>query len=56
MAELTEGPRVLGLGVGLFLLIVLWSLTLLITLVFSRMNSGASIAITSLALVITGNT
>ncbi len=52
-AELIEGPRVLGLGLGLFLLVVLWSSVLAIVLVCSRLSVGAGVALSSLAFAIT---
>ena len=40
-----EGPRVLGIGLGLFLLILLWSFSLVGSLLLSRLSSGISTAI-----------
>ena len=37
-----EGPRVLGIGLGLFILILLWSFSLVGSLLLSRMSSGIS--------------
>ena len=37
MPELVEGPRVLGLGLGLFLLVLLWSAVFAIVLVCTRL-------------------
>lgn len=48
-----EGPRILGIGVGLFLLILLWSITVIATLLCSRLSSGMSTALVSLSLLIT---
>ncbi len=53
MAEVVDGPRVLGLGVGLFLLILLWSFALAAVLVWTRLSAGATLGITALAGVIT---
>ncbi len=44
----------LGLGLGLFLLIVLWSVTLAVVLMCTRLSSGAGVALTSLTTFITG--
>ena len=40
-----EGPRVLGIGLGLFILILLWSFSLVGSLLLSRLSSGISTAI-----------
>ena len=40
-----ESPRVLGVGIGLFILILLWSFSLVGSLLLSRMSSGISTAI-----------
>ena len=53
MLELEEGPRVLGLGLGLFLLVLLWSSVLLATLVCSRLSAGAGAGLAALAAAIT---
>ncbi len=45
--EIEEGPRVLGIGLGLFLLILLWSFTLLAILVFTRVSSATGIFLTT---------
>ena len=52
--EIEDGPRVLGIGVGLFLLILLWSFTLLVILVFTRVNSVSAILLTSFSVIISG--
>ena len=51
--EVEEGPRVLGIGVGLFLLILLWSFTIIGTLLCSRLSSGGVTVIVSMASLIT---
>ena len=53
MEEDQEGARVLGLGVGLFLIILIWSLTLAAVLLLSRMAGGSSLSLVSLAILIT---
>ncbi|XP_059094901.1 transmembrane protein 218-like [Tigriopus californicus] len=53
MEQIEEGPRILGLGLGLFLLILMWSVTFLLVLVCSRLSSGTGMALTCLASVIT---
>ena len=40
-----DGPRVLGIGLGLFILILLWSFSLVGSLLLSRMSSGISMII-----------
>ena len=40
-----EGPRVLGIGLGLFILVLLWSFSLVGSLLVSRLSSGISTAI-----------
>ena len=52
--EIEEGPRVLGIGVGLFLLILLWSFTLLTILVFTRVSSVSGMLLTSFSLIVSG--
>ena len=52
--EIEDGPRVLGIGVGLFLLTLLWSFTLLIILVFTRVSSVSGMLLTSLSVTISG--
>ena len=52
--EIEDGPRVLGIGVGLFLLVLLWSFTLLVILVFTRVNSVSAILLTSFSVIISG--
>ena len=44
-----ESPRVLGVGLGLFILILLWSFSLVGSLLLSRMSSGISTAIILIA-------
>ena len=53
MEEDQEGARVLGLGVGLFLIILIWSLTLASVLLLSRMAAGSSLSLVSLAILVT---
>ena len=53
MEEDQEGARVLGLGVGLFLIILIWSLTLAAVLLLSRMAGGSSLSLVSLAILVT---
>ena len=53
MEEDEEGARVLGLGVGLFLIILVWSLTLAAVLLLSRMAAGSSLSLVSLAILVT---
>ena len=53
MSDIEEGPRVLGIGFGLFALILLWSLTLIAILVFNRLSPGTAIALAALSTVIT---
>ena len=53
MEEDEEGARVLGLGVGLFLIILVWSLTLASVLLLSRMAAGSSLSLVSLAILVT---
>merc|ERR1712172_98470 len=53
MEEDQEGARVLGLGVGLFLIILVWSLTLAAVLLLSRMATGSSLSLVSLAILVT---
>ena len=48
-----EGPRVLGIGLGLFFLILLWAFAFVTILSFSRYSSVTSIIILSIASVIT---
>ena len=48
-----EGPRVLGIGLGLFFLILLWAFAFITILSFSRYNSVISIIILSVASLIT---
>ena len=52
--EIEDGPRVLGIGVGLFLLTLLWSFTLLIILVFTRVSSVSGMLLTSFSVIISG--
>ena len=52
--EIEDGPRVLGIGVGLFLLILLWSFTLLVILVFTRVSSVSGMLLTSFSVIISG--
>ena len=40
-----EGPRVLGIGLGLFILVLLWSFSIVGSLLLSRLSSGISTAI-----------
>ena len=48
-----EGPRVLGIGLGLFFLILLWAFAFVTILSFSRYSSVTSIIILSIASLIT---
>lgn len=48
-----EGPRVLGIGLGLFLLILLWASVFVAVLAFSRYSSITSIIVLILASLIT---
>lgn len=52
--EIEDGPRVLGIGVGLFLLILLWSFTLFIILVITRVSSVFGMLLTSFSVIISG--
>ena len=52
--EVSEGPRIFGIGVGLFLLILLWSFTIIGVLLCSRLSTGAVTAIISLTALVTG--
>ena len=51
--EQEEGARVLGVGVGLFLIILIWSLALAGVLLLTRTTTGNCIAIISLAFMST---
>jgi len=51
--ELVAGPRVLGLGLGLFLLVLLWSATLAAVLVCSRLSLASTVALVSATLAVT---
>ena len=51
--EIEEGPRVLGIGLGLFFLILLWSFAFVGILAFSRYSSVTSAILFSLASLIT---
>jgi hypothetical protein len=48
-----EGPRVLGIGLGLFLLVLMWSFTLLTLLACSRISPALSSVVVILSTIIT---
>ena len=52
-AGMEESGRVLGVGVGLFIIILVWSVAVAGLLMFTRMAVGSAIGIISLASVIT---
>ena len=53
MEEVEESTRVLGLGVGLFLLILIWFCTIAGLLLFSRLDSPQGLVYVLLASVVT---
>ena len=48
-----DGPRILGIGLGLFFLILLWAFALVAILAFSRYSSVTSTIILSISTFIT---
>jgi len=52
-AGMEESARVLGVGVGLFIIILVWAVALAGLLMFTRMDVGSAIGILGLASVIT---
>merc|ERR1712038_1077071 len=48
-----ESARVLGVGVGLFLIILIWSLSLAGLLFITRLNTGSSVGILTTASLLT---
>ena len=48
-----NGPRVLGIGLGLFFLILLWAFALVAILAFSRYSTFTSALVFSLSTLIT---
>ena len=51
--ESEDGPRVLGIGLGLFFLILLWSFAFIGILAFSRFSSFTSTIICTVTFLIT---
>ena len=51
--EETESARVLGVGVGLFLIILIWSLAVAGLLFLTRLKTGPSVGIISAASLLT---
>ena len=49
----SEGPRVLGIGLGLFILVLMWSFTLLILLACSRISPALASFMVILSAIIT---
>lgn len=53
MEGIEDGPRILGLGIGLFLLILMWSITFLLVIVCARLSSGTGMALTCVSTIVT---
>ena len=53
MEEVEESARVLGLGVGLFLIILTWSLALAAALLMARTAAGSGVTIVTIATLVT---
>ena len=53
LIDLEDGPRVLGIGLGLFFLILLWAFAFMGILTFSRYSSVTTTIILTLSTLIT---
>ena len=51
--DIQEGPRVLGLGIGLFILVLVWALTVLGILLCSRLSTAAVSGLVAMASLLT---
>ena len=53
MEDPESSPRVLGIGIGLFLIILVWTAAISVLVLVSRMASGASVVALGLAALVT---
>ena len=51
--DIQASPRVLGLGIGLFILVLVWSLTVLGILLCSRLSTAAVSGLVAMASLLT---